>query len=222
MGKEWLGWLQGPAPWEELRDRRASGWLDANVPELARLYGVPQALEHHPESDTGRHTELVLEEACRISAEPATRFAALVHDLGKGVTDPGQWPRHVGHELAGVPLVEAVIERFDLPDDWRELAVLATRCHLRVHRIFDGPARTTIRLFRDANLFARPHLVAPLLEVCEADKRGRGGHRDRDYPQAAYLLEAFRLAGAVSERDGEERTHPARIAAIAELRRSFA
>jgi hypothetical protein len=67
MGNEWFGWLQGSAPWEELRDRRASGWLDANVPELARLYGVPQALAHHPECDTGRHTELVLEEACRVS-----------------------------------------------------------------------------------------------------------------------------------------------------------
>jgi tRNA nucleotidyltransferase (CCA-adding enzyme) len=221
MTKEIINWMSSSAPADELRSRRASGWLAQHMPEVDNLYGVAQPVAHHPEVDTGIHTELVLEMAARLSDDPAVRFAALCHDLGKGLTPVKDLPQHWGHERAGVPLVVAVTQRLALSTEWRELAMLASEFHLHVHRVFDGPARTTVRFFRNANLFERPHLVEPLLLVCEADARGRAGLQEEAYPQRPYLMQAFPIAQHAGRQATEAEAHAARIHAVAELRKSY-
>jgi tRNA nucleotidyltransferase (CCA-adding enzyme) len=155
---------------------------------------VPQPAIHHPEIDTGLHTLMVLDAACTLSPDPAARFAALLHDVGKGVTPTGKLPAHHGHDTAGVPLVEALCERLRVPSRFRDLAVDVCREHVRVH---DAPALrpTTLlevlertRAFRDAG-----HFEAFLL-ACEADARGRLGRESAPYPQAALLRRAREAA----------------------------
>lgn len=111
---------------EVLRD---CGALKKLFPEIDRLWGVPQPEKHHPEIDTGIHTMMVLTQAAILSDDPKVRFAALVHDLGKGTTPESQWPKHIDHESSGVPLVEALCDRYRIPNDYRELAIIVTKYH---------------------------------------------------------------------------------------------
>lgn len=123
------GWMKSDAPHEVMCKLRASGWLREHAPELDRLYGIPQRVEHHPEVDTGIHIKLTLERAARLTEDPRVRFAALVHDLGKGLTPPEEWPRHHGHEELGFEPALELGTRLGVPEEWRELGGLVARFH---------------------------------------------------------------------------------------------
>lgn len=125
-------------------------------PEIERLFGVPQSKQWHPEVDTGIHTLMVLEQASRLSKDPVVRFAALLHDLGKGITPKQEWPRHIAHESRGVPLVEALCQRLKVPKHFSALAVLVTKYHLNYHRIEELKASTIVDLFSKLDAFRRP------------------------------------------------------------------
>jgi tRNA nucleotidyltransferase (CCA-adding enzyme) len=207
-----------------LRDCRALAVL---LPEVDRLFGVPQAPEFHPEIDTGVHVLLAMDMAARVGAAPEVVFALLLHDLGKGLTPVADLPSHPGHEERGIPLVEAVCARLRAPGSFRELALAVCALHLRVHRLREMQPGSIMRLIEDADLLRRPERLQDLLAACEADYRGRKGREDRAYPQAARLRAALRAAQAVQARDldiegvsGEQigaRLREARIAAIARL-----
>ncbi|MCS3903349.1 tRNA nucleotidyltransferase (CCA-adding enzyme) [Methylohalomonas lacus] len=214
-------------PWprrffEVLRDCEALAIL---LPEIDRLFGVPQPQQHHPEIDTGVHTLMVLDQAVRLSDEPIVRFAALVHDLGKGTTPADQWPRHIAHEQRGVKIIEKLCARLKAPNDFRDLAVMAAREHGRVHRAGEMRADTILNLFEACDAFRRPQRFEQLLIVCEADSRGRTGLEDRDYPQADRLRQALQAANSVdagtlatenlSGKEIGERIRQARSTAIA-------
>ncbi len=185
-----------PAAW--LRTLRDCGALARIFPELDALYGVPQPEKWHPEIDTGLHIELVLNAAAALTPEPRVRFAALMHDLGKGRTPRSKWPRHVGHEETGVRLVHELSERLRVPVEYRELAVLAARWHGIAHRAEELRPRTVLDLLETCDAFRRPERFRELLLAFEADYRGRGGFAQRPYPQAALLRKAQELALAVT------------------------
>ena len=221
-----LEWLQGETPHKELARLRASGALRKLLPEVDALYGIPQTPEHHPEVDTGIHIELTLEAAALLSNDPAVRFAALVHDLGKALTPRDELPQHIDHERTGLKPVAAVCERFGVPADWRELALLVCEHHLSAHRAFEMAARSVVRLFDTTGLLGRPHLVESFLLAVEADKRGRAGRLSSAYPQAAYLKETFGvLARMAMPRNAEQVSrewqvaHMQRVAAVEPIRK---
>lgn len=191
LAQEFAGYtgINSSAPGQALRDALHSGWLQARVPELAILWGIPQRAEHHPEIDTGVHTELVMEVAANLTTDPAVRFAALAHDLGKGATPASEWPAHIGHETRGAILVDAVCDRFTLPDRWRKLGVLTSVWHLHAHRAYELSPRKIVGLFLQTGLLYDRPLLAEFLTACEADKRGRAGRQETAYPQGAFLLE---------------------------------
>jgi tRNA nucleotidyltransferase (CCA-adding enzyme) len=195
--------LGEPAPAAWLRALRASGALARIFPELDALYGVPQPEKWHPEIDTGLHMELVMQAAASLTPEPRIRFAALMHDLGKGRTPRSQWPRHIRHEESGARMVEAVAARLRVPTDFRDLAVLAARWHGLAHRAEELRPRTILELLESCDAFRRPERFRELLVACEADYRGRGGFRDRLYPQAALLRQAQDQAIAVVLTDAD-------------------
>lgn len=181
-----------------LRVLRDCGALAVLLPELDRLYGVPQRAEYHPEVDTGRHQELVSDMAARLApGDSVVGYAALLHDLGKGVTDPARLPAHIGHEHAGVPLVEAVNGRLKVPREHADLALLTCRQHLNAHRALELRPATVVDLIAGFDAFRRPERFLRFLTVCEADKRGRAGLAERDYPQGDYLRAALAAARAV-------------------------
>ncbi len=217
-----LGEAQPRRYFEVLRD---CGALAALFPEIDRLFGVPQPPQWHPEIDTGEHTLQVLEVACELSTDPAVRFAALVHDLGKGVTPPDRWPSHVGHEQAGVREIDRLCERLKVPTEPRELGVMASREHQRVHRALQMRDTTVLELLEATDAFRRPERFEKLLLACEADARGRGPElRARPYVQGALLRKWREAAAAVKlapevlqESKGPEiasRVRAARVAAI--------
>ncbi len=189
--------LAEPAPAAFLAVLHESSALEVVFPELARLYGVPQPPLWHPEIDTGVHVGLVLEAAARLTPLPRVRFAALVHDLGKGTTPPSAWPKHVGHEERGARLIVALAERLRVPNDFRELAVLVARHHGLCHRALELRASTVLELLEHCDALRRPERFAEFLLACEADMRGRAGFADRAYPQGEYLRAALSLAQSV-------------------------
>lgn len=211
-----------------LRLLRDCGAMAVLLPELDRLYGVPQRAEYHPEVDTGAHQELVSDMAARLApGDSVVGYAALLHDLGKGVTDPARLPAHIGHEHAGVPLVDAVNARLKAPREHAELARLGCRHHLEAHRALELRPATLVDLLSRLDAFRRPQRFRRFLLVCEADKRGRAGHAEHHYPQARHLAAVLAAASAVDAGalaepglDGPAiaaRVRSARIAAVATL-----
>ena len=176
---------------------RDCGALARLFPDLDRLYGVPQPEEHHPEIDTGVHTMLVLQQAARLSNDPKIRFAALVHDLGKGITPKAEWPKHKEHEERGVPLVEALCERLRVPNDYRDLAILVTRYHLHYHRAAEMTDEEFLDTLMGLDAFRRPQRFEEFLLACEADSRGRPGYEDQEFEQPTIFRKAYTAAAAI-------------------------
>ena len=164
---------------------------------------MPQPEKWHPEIDTGLHMELVLQAAAALTGEPRIRFAALMHDLGKGRTPRSQWPRHIGHEESGARLAGEVAERLRVPTDYRDLAVLTARWHVLAHRALELRPRTVLELLESCDAFRRPERFRELLVACEADHRGRGGRAGEPYPQADRLRAAQARASAVALDDAD-------------------
>ncbi|MGE0384448.1 MAG: multifunctional CCA addition/repair protein [Gammaproteobacteria bacterium] len=190
--------LGEPYPRRFVEVLRDAGALAPLFPELDRLFGVPQTPRHHPEIDTGEHVLLALDQAARMGADSITAFAVLVHDLGKGATPPAQWPRHIGHENAGIALIDALCDRLRAPNEHRALACMVARYHTHVHRAQELRPRTMLELLERCDAWRRPERFERFLRACEADARGRAGLADRDYPQADLVRRACTQAAAVS------------------------
>ena len=180
---------------------RNCGALARIFPELEALFGVPQPVHHHPEVDSGIHTLMVLEQAARLTPDTRIRFAALVHDLGKGTTPEDEWPKHIAHEARGVPLVKAMCERLRIPRDYRELAIHVTRDHLNFHRAAELRPATLLKLLERLDAFRRPERLEQFLLACEADSRGRTGYEERELTQPALFQAAYHAAAIVSAKE---------------------
>jgi len=170
---------------------RDCGALQRIMPELDCLFGVPQPPEHHPEIDTGIHTLLVLEQACKLSDDADVRFAALVHDLGKGTTPKEEWPRHIGHEARGADIVKKVCQRLRIPNDYRDLAERTARFHLHYHRALELKPATVVKTLGQLDAFRKPERFEKFLLASEADARGRPGYEDKNFSQGDFFRQAF-------------------------------
>lgn len=189
--------LCSPAPQVYFRTLRDCGALKVILPELDRLFGIPQPPQHHPEIDTGVHVLMCLEQAARMSEDPVVRFATLLHDLGKGVTPKEKWPHHYGHETLGLPLIRDVCERLRVPKRYAALARLVCEYHTHCHRAAELKPASLLRVLEALDAFRRPQQLAQFLPACEADSRGRTGFEERPYPQADILRQAAAAARAV-------------------------
>jgi len=210
---------------------RDCGALQKILPELDRLFGVPQPEEHHPEIDTGIHTLLVLEQACLLSAESDVRFAALLHDLGKGTTPEAEWPSHIGHEARGADIVRKVCQRLRVPNEFRDLAERTARFHLHYHRALELKPATVVKTLEQLDAFRNPGRFEKFLLASEADARGRPGYENKAFPQGAYLRQSLACASAINidaiREAGYEnlalanKIKEARVRAVTELKAQF-
>ena len=176
---------------------RSCGALKRLFPEIDALFGVPQPPKHHPEIDTGLHTMMVVDRAVELSPDPRVRFAALMHDLGKGTTPRTEWPRHIGHEERGVELIKDFCQRFRVPNEYQEIALIVARSHLYCHRAAELRPETLLTALESIDAFRRPERLEMFLRACEADYRGRLGFEERPYPQARLFRHAYAAACAV-------------------------
>ena len=198
---EIAGAMAAPRPAVFVETLRACGALEALLPEVDALFGVPQPPQYHPEIDSGQHVLMAMDLAAREGWGPEVVFALLLHDVGKGVTPREEWPSHVRHEQRGVPLARRICERVRAPGVYTDLALKVTGLHLRCHRLTGMKPATKLKLIEDADLLRRPELLGDFTRACEADYRGRGGFEQRDYPQAAILAAALEAALSVRARD---------------------
>ncbi len=181
-----------------LRVLRGCGALAVLFPEIDVLYGIPQRAEFHPEIDCGIHLEMVLDQAALLApGDDLVGFCALTHDLGKALTPAHELPQHIGHEHRGVAPLRALAARLKVPTEHAALAELVCREHLNAHRAFELKPATLLRLLGSLDALRRPARLRSFLAACMADKRGRLGHEEDDYPQADYLRAACATAAAV-------------------------
>jgi tRNA nucleotidyltransferase (CCA-adding enzyme) len=209
---------------------RGCGALARLLPEVERLWGVPQRADYHPEVDTGVHLMMVMDMSARLKATLPVRFACLTHDLGKGTTPAEILPRHIGHEERSARLLKKVCERLRVPTECRELADVVAREHGNIHRSEEFGAAALVRLLERCDAFRKPQRFDQVLLACECDARGRLGMEEQPYPQRPRLLAALEAAQSVvtheiaaeaQERqlDGPrigEMIHKARVKAVAQ------
>ncbi|ATM87520.1 multifunctional CCA addition/repair protein [Yersinia massiliensis] len=177
---------------------RDCGALAVLFPEIDRLFGVPAPEKWHPEIDTGIHTLMTLTIAAQLSPEVDIRFAALCHDLGKGLTPKQFWPHHHGHGPAGVKLVEQMCQRLRVPNPVRDLAKLVAEYHDLIHTVNKLRPETLLKLFDAIDVWRKPERLEQMIMTSEADARGRTGFEDNPYPQGDYLRAAYQIANGVS------------------------
>lgn len=203
---------------------RACGALQKLLPEVARLWGVPQRADFHPEVDSGVHVMMVIDMAARLALSLPARFAALTHDLGKAETPADILPRHIGHELKSAQLLEPLCARLRVPSDCRDVARRVARFHGDLHKVEQLRPETQLKILERCDALRRPARFEEILGACEADYRGRRGWEDKDYAAAALWRKALALvravdAGAIARACTDKaqipaRIHDARVAAI--------
>jgi tRNA nucleotidyltransferase (CCA-adding enzyme) len=186
---------------EVLRD---CGALQKILPELDKLWGVPQPPKHHPEIDTGVHVMMVIDYAAKQNFNLPIRFAGLVHDLGKGTTPADVLPRHIGHEMRSVQLLKEVCKRLRVPNDCKELAVMVAKFHGKLHQVLKMRADTLVEFLTELDAFRQPKRLNDFLKACECDSRGRTGLENCDLPETKLILTALQAtqnidAGAIAK-----------------------
>ena len=189
--------LMGKQPSRMLQVLRACGALQRLLPEVDRLYGMPQRAEYHPEIDTGIHLEMVLDQSARHDATLEVRFACLCHDLGKGTTPADILPRHIGHEQRSVKLLQSICERWRVPVECKEQAEVVAREHGNIHQSLEFGAEAVLRLLIRCDALRRPERFVQALIACECDARGRLGFTEKPYPQRPRLLKLLAAAQSV-------------------------
>jgi len=183
---------------------REVGALDELFPELSALQGVTQPEKYHPEGDVWIHTMMVLDASVELSNAESVRFAALVHDLGKGITPKALWPKHYGHEQKGVPLVKALCKRYRLPKKIQLLAEKTTEYHGLIHQGLTSEGlphlrpETYLKVLKSCAALKKTEFFEQLLLACEADAKGRLGFEEVDYPQAEFWRNVVKAAGSVN------------------------
>jgi tRNA nucleotidyltransferase (CCA-adding enzyme) len=167
---------------------RESGVLDILFPEINALFGVPQTAKYHPEVDTGVHVMMALQKSAELNHDNETRFAVLMHDLGKATTQQHILPAHHGHELQGVRLVKNFCQHWRVPRAHTDLALITTEYHSHVHRALELKPSTLLKLFTATDVFRKPERFEKMTQACLADLRGRLNFEYAAYPQADYLV----------------------------------
>jgi tRNA nucleotidyltransferase (CCA-adding enzyme) len=190
--------LTGPAPGQFVRQLRSSGLLRALLPEVDALFGIPQPARYHPEIDTGVHTLMALDVGRDMCAGAASLFAILLHDVGKALTPPGEWPSHRDHETNGAPIVEAIAGRLGLSQRTTDVALRTTIEHLNVHRAGELRAGKMLKLLVALRALSQGSILDDVLVACEADARGRLGLAFRHYPSSDWLRACAKAASAVT------------------------
>lgn len=166
-------------------------------PEIDRLFGVPQTEKYHPEIDTGVHVMMVLQQAVRLTKDKVVRFAALVHDLGKGTTRTEILPSHLGHEKRSADLTKVLCKRIKVPNEHRDLGVMVSLYHTHCHKVKELKPSTVLKTLEKMDAFRKPDRFDQFLLACTADALGRKGMEKNPYPQAAYFKLLFKVAAEV-------------------------
>lgn len=198
--KEFVRAIAEPSPHLFVDVLRTCGALERLMPELDKLFGIPQPKEHHPEIDTGLHALLCLQRSAELTRSTEARFACLLHDLGKAKTPVEQWPAHHGHEKLGLAAIIDLCKRFAVPNQYRDLALLVCEFHTHSHRALELRPKTLLGVLEKLDAYRRPERFELFCLCCQADAQGRTGLENTPYPQADYLRRAYTLTAEIDSR----------------------
>jgi tRNA nucleotidyltransferase (CCA-adding enzyme) len=228
VAQELLKALALPYPWRFFEVLQACEALAVIFPEIYVLFGIPNPLNYHPEIDTGQHTLLALRQAAKLSKGDAlVGFAVLMHDVGKAMTKPSEWPSHVGHERGGLPIIKKFCQRLNMPRAYRDLALLVARYHTLCHKSFELRANKLVKLMKRLDVYRRPERFEKFLLACQADLQGRQGHETDACPQIDFLREVSRVCVSIRfDQTGEglsqehisQHLHQQRVMAVKRLK----
>ncbi|WP_413285810.1 multifunctional CCA addition/repair protein [Vibrio sp. MA40-2] len=199
--QEWHKSLKTERPDVFLSVLKECGALAVILPELDCLFGVPQPEKWHPEIDTGIHTLLVTQQAAQLTNSPIVRFAAQVHDLGKGVTPQSEWPSHKMHAHTGLAIIKSLCDRVRVPNDYKEIALAVCAQHTNIHRAEELKPATYLKILNKLDVWRKPEKLEQVLIACVADSQGRTGHQQSDYPQKKRFENAYKAALSVNVQD---------------------
>ncbi|WP_341659617.1 multifunctional CCA addition/repair protein [Vibrio sp.] len=199
--QEWHKSLSTQDPQVFLSVLRDCGALKVILPELDCLFGVPQPEKWHPEIDTGIHNLMVAKQAAILTSSTKVRFAAQMHDLGKGVTPKNEWPSHKMHCHTGQSIIKQLCDRLRVPNDYRELALIVCKQHSNVHRAEELRAETLLKVLNSFDVWRKPERLDEVLLACMADSRGRTGYENIEYPQKVIFEQAYQAALSVKAQD---------------------
>ncbi len=192
--QEWHKSLSTPHPEVFLSVLRECGALAVVLPEIDALFGVPQPEKWHPEIDTGIHTLMVAQQAALLSPSLPVRFAAQVHDLGKGITPESEWPSHKMHCHTGLKIIKKLCDRVRVPNEFRDLALLVCDQHSNIHRAGELKPTTFLKVLNKFDVWRKPERLNDILLCCQADHAGRKGLETQPYPQKARFEAAYQAA----------------------------
>jgi len=199
--QEWHKSLITDRPDIFLSALRECNALQVILPEIDRLFGVPQSEKWHPEIDTGVHTLMVAKQAAMLTTSDVIRFSAQVHDLGKGMTPRSEWPSHKKHEHTGLAIINTLCARVKVPNNYKELALAVCAQHSNVHRAHELKPSTFLKMFNQLDVWRKPEKLDQLLIACISDHKGRKGHEDSLYPQKSIFEAAFKAAISINVQD---------------------
>lgn len=151
--------------------------------------------------DAYAHTMLVLTQSAEFGFDLETRYACLVHDFGKGITPLDQLPKHYGHDVKGVKVVQEFSNRIRVPSKIRDRAMKATRYHMYCHKLDELNAKTYVKMFDDMGALNDPRSVVVLYCVGICDERGRLGSETNKYDHLSQLNDSFSAYQAVKFAD---------------------
>jgi putative nucleotidyltransferase with HDIG domain len=120
--------------------------LDVVLPEVARMRGVEQSPDFHPEGDVWTHTLLLLDQLSA-GAPPTLALGALLHDVGKPLRAGRNGDRitFYGHESVGAELAVEICQRLRRSRETWERVDYLVRNHLR---LLNAPAMRLATLKR--------------------------------------------------------------------------
>ena len=203
--------------------------LHVLFPEVYALCSAMESRKWHPEGNAYEHTMLVLTQSAKFNFDLETRFACLVHDFGKGLTRKEDFPKHYGHDVNGVPVVQKFADRLTVPSKMRDRAMKATRFHMNMHKLDKLNSKTFVKMFDEMDSQRDPETVNVLHRVGICDERGRLGSEMVDINHLSEVVELFEAYKTVrfdqvfpnKETDPKkivEGMRRARIAAVAKQR----
>jgi len=189
--------LKQEFPWRFFEVLRECGALKVVFPEIDGLFGIPNPVEYHPQIDTGIHIMLALQVISKLSDDVKVRFAVLVHDFGKLTTPKSLWPSHYKHEERGIEIVKRFCQRFRVPSEYRDFAILVTRYHGSCNNVLKFGPKGVLRLLKSLDAYQNFERFKMILLACTADIRGRTGMENKPYPQVEFLTEICKRCMAV-------------------------
>ena len=150
------------------------GALKVILPEINKLWEMPEKLKYHPEGNSGDHTILVLKQGHNLS--PKIKFALLMHDVGKTQTPAEILPAHHGHDKRGLTIITDICKRLRIPNEYRNFALLGCKYHMAFHELVNMRDSKALEFVSNvSHKFKDENQLNDFIELCRCDAFGRKG-----------------------------------------------